>query len=395
MRIAYVTESFPFGYGETYLGPEIAQLSAAGIDIILVPRRPRGTRLAQSQQQGVLAIYAPLFSVRILMRSIVMFFTRPLRVLQAVLMVSKGCPLSVAIRNIAITPKGLWLAHIVESNAVDHIHAYWAHGVATMALVASHISGSQWSFTAHRSDILDDNILKFKAARTAFVRFIAADGLEMARKICGQQELGSTIIQHLGTDIPSDGEIADVSQLHTPPVILCPAALIPRKGHAYLLRAIAELRRSGSVVKVIFAGEGPERTTLEKLARDLCLSNSVVFLGQLSHADVIEQYRRQAIDLVVLATFHEGLPIALVEAMAWGIPVVATKVGGIPELVDGGCGIVVEPGDVQSLAAAISRMLREPDLRRRVATLGRKRVCEEHSVAHCVTRLAQCFRSRS
>ncbi|MBI3858940.1 MAG: glycosyltransferase family 4 protein [Thaumarchaeota archaeon] len=135
-------------------------------------------------------------------------------------------------------------------------------------------------------------------------------------------------------------------------ILLTVANLVKVKGHEYLLEAMAEVRRGRGDVILILAGGGVLRSKLEKKAADLGLNKSVVFLGDRPHSEIPKWV--SACDLFVLPSLNEGLPTVLAEVMACGRPIVATRVGGIPEVVTGdGLGLLVEKGDSRALASAI------------------------------------------
>jgi len=149
------------------------------------------------------------------------------------------------------------------------------------------------------------------------------------------------------------------------------ASLTAKKGHEVLLRAVARLRSDGIVCSLVVAGEGPDRRHLELLSEQLGVSTHVHFLGHVPHpADVLD-----AIDVFVLPSLVEGLPLALLEAMYAGRACVATAVGGVPEVIrSGDNGLLVPPGDEVALAEAISTLVRSVDLRRRLGVAARQAI---------------------
>jgi glycosyltransferase involved in cell wall biosynthesis len=167
------------------------------------------------------------------------------------------------------------------------------------------------------------------------------------------------------------------------------AALERRKGHDVLFRALARLAEGGGLrFRCLVCGDGSERASLERLARELGIARSVGFLGeQRQVADVLA-----ALDVFVLPSRHEGLGVAILEAMAMGLPVVASAVGGIPEAVASGrTGILVPAEDPDALAAAIFALGRDPEHARRMGSAGRERVIAEFSIEAMTSRYERLY----
>jgi glycosyltransferase involved in cell wall biosynthesis len=158
--------------------------------------------------------------------------------------------------------------------------------------------------------------------------------------------------------------------------IFCAARLSPQKGHVFLIRAMKLLIDQGHELELRLAGDGIRKAQLTNLAHELGISDRVNFLGFLSEDEVIHEL--QDCDLFVLPSFVEGLPVSAMEAMAIGVPVIATNIAGTGELVeDGRTGLLVRPSDSQALADAVVRMINDYDFRLRAAELGRKKVTDE------------------
>jgi glycosyltransferase involved in cell wall biosynthesis len=157
---------------------------------------------------------------------------------------------------------------------------------------------------------------------------------------------------------------------------VCPARLEEQKGHDVMLDALAEVRRRGLEWVVAFAGDGSRRAALEERARALHVEGAVRFLGQLDDLGPL----LMAADVVVLPSRWEGLPLSLLEALARGRPVVASAVGGVPEVVEDGVhGRLVPPGDVTALADALEACHRKPDAALRLGRAGARRVREHYT----------------
>ena len=156
-------------------------------------------------------------------------------------------------------------------------------------------------------------------------------------------------------------------------IILSIAALHPRKGLKYLLQAMPKMVEQKNSTKLVIIGEGPEKNTLQKLAKKLKIQNHVKFLGKQEN---IPKIMRTA-DLFVLPSIKEAFGLVLLEAMAAQLPIVATNVGGIPEIVeDRKSGMLVEPANADALARTIIMLLNNKPLREKLAFLGHHRVKE-------------------
>lgn len=140
--------------------------------------------------------------------------------------------------------------------------------------------------------------------------------------------------------------------------------LSPEKGFDLLIKAMSELIKKGINVKLVIAGEGPEKNNLQNLIDDLGISDSVSLLGYCQ--DTISFY--EALDIFVLSSHREGLPNVVLEAMAIGVPVVATNVDGVPKIItDGADGLLVPPGDFSEIGKNLSRLIQNPSLRANIS----------------------------
>jgi glycosyltransferase involved in cell wall biosynthesis len=168
------------------------------------------------------------------------------------------------------------------------------------------------------------------------------------------------------------------------------ARLSGLKGHATLLRSLERLRAEGVDLLLLIAGDGAQRDQLERQARELSLDDRTVrFLGARSDVDQL----LRAADFFVLPSDTEGLPLSVLEAMAHGLPIVASNVGGIPELIeDDKQGLLIPPADPIALAAAIRRLADDPALRRRLGDAARARASGEFSLSTTMSNYDQLYR---
>ncbi|WP_225837920.1 glycosyltransferase [Streptomyces sp. NK08204] len=199
---------------------------------------------------------------------------------------------------------------------------------------------------------------------TRWTDFVVANATAIADEVRRDEGVPAAKISVIPNGMrPSEFEPAEPADVPTSlPVVLCVANLGPHKGHRYLLEACAALRSSGHPCTLVLIGDGSERTSLEQMADRLGID--VRFLG--ARTDVAG-FRARA-DVVVLPSLYEGSSNAVMEAMAAGLPVVATAVGGTPELLEER-GVLVPPADVTALAEGLRQVLCDRDA---AAALGRK-----------------------
>lgn len=212
-------------------------------------------------------------------------------------------------------------------------------------------------------------VIKLVWRRAAAVVAISSEHRKLALRC--MPELDIAVI-HNGVDTVAFHPPAAVDT-RRPLTFLCVGRLVERKGHRYLLEAFARLRRRSTVpLRLAFAGQGEIEGALRAQAERLGIAGEVRFLGYVARGDIAAVYREA--DVFVLASQNEGMSIALLEAMASGLPVIVTRAGGTAELVEDGVnGLIVPWADVAALAAALGRFVDEPSLQREVSAQNRQR----------------------
>jgi glycosyltransferase involved in cell wall biosynthesis len=396
MRLIYVTSTFPFGPGEAFVIPELEALARQGHEILIAPMRPRGDVvhgagrrwLPSTRKTGLLSAAVLGAALGELPRNL------PLPLHLGRMLAREPRPV-VLLTSAAVFPKALWLARVARNWGAEHIHAYWASGAASLAMLAAEAAGIPWSFTAHRQDIVQRLLLEEKARRATFVRFISRSGLEMSGLSFSPWRAKTAVI-HVGVDLPAD-EVPEPAPAAEKFVVLCPANLVDVKGHRFLIDAMARLQAQDVAVELWLAGQGPLQQSLMEQVQTLRLGDRVRFLGQLARERLLELYRTRAVSAIALASLdlgnglHEGIPVSLMEAMSYAVPVIATRTGGIPELLSGGAGLMVEPASAPALAEAMRRLANDESLRSRLAAAGRKRIEDRFAAPVVAAQLAKLF----
>lgn len=298
----------------------------------------------------------------------------------------EGAPLRLAL--LAAT-----LAERARSQGWTHVHASFATYPAWVAWATGQLADLPFSFTGHAYDVQDPRPwLARLVGEARFVRAISEETALRLRRVAGADAAVRVRVGHLGVDVerfrPGPPAVR-----RDPPEILSVAQLGPTKGLEVLLDAAARLASDGARFRVTILGEGPMRSALEARIHALGVADRVRLAGAASRDAVRRALARASVFAlpctVVGGRRHDGLPVALLEAMAAGLPVVSTPVGGIPEaVIDGACGRLVPPGDAAALAAALSALLRDPATRARLGAAARKRVVERFRREDAARRLA-------
>ena len=281
-------------------------------------------------------------------------------------------------------------------DGVDVVHTHM-FGSNVWGTVLGRLSGvpvvvaheHTWSFQGRPLRRFLDREL---VARWADV-FVAVSG-EDRRKMIEVEGVDPAKIRLIPNGIPSpeNGAGADVrTELGIEPgapVLGVVCELRAQKALEVLFEAAALLLAEFPTLKVLVAGDGPERARLEEGARRLGVANTVLFLGIRRDVPAV----LAAVDVAVLSSDYEGSPLSVMEYMAAAKPVVSTRVGGVPELVaEDVHGLLVEPRDPEALAEAVARLLRDPALAKRLGAVGRKRQQREFSLEAMVRRIEDLY----
>ncbi len=379
-RVLVITAEYPYGSGESFLTDELHALSGRGLDVFVAPLRWWG-----KQQRNVLSDAIPIVrigrpSMQLALAVVRFIFGHPLLVLgvlRVLLLDLRHLP-----KNLLVVPASIELARFCSVRSIQHVHAHWLSTSGTAALLTSQLTGVAFSITTHRWDIFDGNLATVKARRAVFVRFISESGRNAFISKYGSA--GCLSLLRMGVAVP---EVAPEVTLKETTRLVCPANLIPVKGHIDLLRAIAALRSRRIDVTLDLVGDGPLRPFLESLCEDLGIEERVRLRGQVERSRLLDAYARSEYDCVILPSrdlgdgLHEGIPVSLMEAMAYSIPVISTRTGGIGELVRHEVdGLLVAPEDVKSLAESIERITDDAQLRLQLGRNARERILQHFDV---------------
>lgn len=394
-RVAYIMSRFP-KITETFVLYEMKALEELGANVEVFPllREPPGPRHIEAAAYERRAHFTPFASWSLVRANASRFLQGPGRYLRIwwEMLVGTWGSLKFFFGALAYFPKCVAFAERMEDLGVDHIHAHFASHPALAALVVHRLTGIPYSFTAHGSDLhVERRMLSAKVSSAAFVVAISAYNRELIVEECGEAQRAKVVVIHCGTDSnmfvsARAGGIASRSTRDNAQFrIACVASLEEVKGHRFLVRACRLLTDRGVDLHLDLAGAGNLREDVERLVDDLQLRDRVTFHGAVPRPEV--QRILQEADVAVLASHptssgrREGIPVALMEAMMSGLPVVASRLSGIPELVEHArTGFLVPSGEPGAIADALERLARRPELRARMGAAGREKVKREFDI---------------
>jgi glycosyltransferase involved in cell wall biosynthesis len=241
------------------------------------------------------------------------------------------------------------------------------------------ISGIPYSYTMHGPSIFFEPRhwrIDEKIARARFVACISHFCRSQGMIFADPAHWDRMRIVHCGVE-PAKYVANDRSNIGKTMIFVGRLAAV--KGVRVLIDAFSTVHANDPDARLVLVGDGPERKGLEAYVANAGCGNAVRFTGYLSQDEVAAELR--AADLFVLPSFAEGVPVVLMEALASGLPVIATRIAGIGELVEpGATGELVAPGDVAGLTLAIEQLLADPVLRREMGQNGRIRVEAEYNI---------------
>jgi glycosyltransferase involved in cell wall biosynthesis len=386
--IAVLMSRFP-KVSETFILNEISELERQGLEIEIFPllRERAPVQHADARERVCKAHFVRFLSREVAAAQIHWLRRRPrayLGVWAEALRANRRSP-KFLIRALAVVPLAAAFARRMEGLGVRHAHAHYATHPALAAWAVHRLTAIPYSFTAHAHDIyVERPMLTEKVRDASFVRTISRHNKELLDRLCAQADAPRIEVIRTGVD-PARFRPRVARAAGRRLEIVCVASLEEYKGHRYLVEACAGLRTRGIDFHCSLVGEGDRRRSIERLVAERRLERVIELLGARPTEEVEELVARA--DILVLPSVvtssgkKEGIPVALMEAMASGVPVVATAISGIPELVeDEVTGLLVPPASPARLAAAIARLHEETGLRQRVAAAGRGRVLAEYDL---------------
>ena len=283
-------------------------------------------------------------------------------------------------------------------NAIRHLHAHFAHDPTLIAQLTHMLTGISYSFTAHARDLLQVSrrALAERAEEASTVVTCCGPNVSYLQNVLPARLHGKIRLIHHGVDLERFQPAVHHGQSAEAPLILSVGRLVEKKGFPDLLLACQRLKQAGFNFRCEIYGDGPLRGQLSVLIEQLGLDYEVMLAGSCTQQQLVPLFQRAtAFALTPFVTDdgdRDGIPNVLFEAMACGLPIVTTAVGGITELVTHDHnGLLVEPHNAPAIAAELIVLLGNETKRKRLGEAARRTVVEHFDVCLAARRLASLF----
>ena len=405
MRIAYLTSHYP-QVSHTFIQREVTALRRTGATAeTFAIRRAKADEVLSHADREEFARTTSLLPVSVAAlvaahaRAMMQGPVAYLRTLRKALRLTPGSARG-TVWQLFYFGEAILMWRYCLDRGIRHVHVHFANVAADVAMLATTVGrlaqpeeSWTWSFTMHGSTEFFDvrhYRLPQKAADAHFVVCVSDFTRSQMMGMLPESEWPKLRVVHCGVDpatyAPVDGHRHEAGLR-----VLCVGRLVPGKGQALLLEAIGQLRAGGRDIRCTLVGDGPSRGVLEAAIRKNGMEGAVTLTGAVGQDEIRAAYG--AADVFCLPSFAEGLPVVAIEAMSMEIPVVTTLIAGVPELItDDVNGLLVSPGRVDELAAALQRLADDPALRRRLGSRGRETVVESFDIDSIGRQLHDVFR---
>lgn len=361
MKIAYFINCYPQA-SHSFIRREIAALESLSQPIQRVSIR-RPTAVVDPADRAELLKTFIFFDhlIQIFILGILWAFRHPLTSIRAKFRALRmGYRAGSIFKHLIYCHEAFALAKWSVNNGINHIHAHFGTNSASVAMLAHLAGGPTYSLTIHGPEEFDSPIalaLGEKVRHATFVAAISQFARSQLLRWTQTQDWPKIHVIHCGVD--ADFLNIEATPPSAEPTLVCVGRLCEQKGQMLLLRAAAEVIKSGTPLELLLVGDGPMRTDIQKLLATLGIGLHVRITGWQSNSEVRKHILNSR--ALVLPSFAEGLPVVIMESLALGRPVISTYVAGIPELVENGkSGWLVPAGDVEAAASAIRQALTAP-----------------------------------
>lgn len=400
-RLAYLVSQYP-AVSHTFVLREVRSLRNAGFDIqvasINAPDRPRRVLTFEEREEAESTYYVKAEGPKGALQGLLLtLLESPVAWLRGLIYALRlaGTDLKKILYAFFYFTEAVMIGRWMRTVGAKHLHVHFATPASTVGLILTRVYPFTLSITVHGPDEFYDAPgyrLAEKIAGSSFLCCIGTYARSQLMKLSPFVEWAKFEVSPLGVD-PERFCPRPTPAMDDAFEVICVGRLVPAKGQHILVSAIDRLVREGRPIRLRLVGDGPDRESLEADVAARGLHDHVVFEGAVNQDRIRELYA--GAHAFALASFAEGIPVVLMEAMSMEIPCVTTCITGIPELIRNEVdGLLVSPSDEDALAGALARLMDEPDLAERLGRDGRRRVQEKYHLGRNTQRLGEIFDRR-
>ncbi len=396
-RVSYILSQFPETH-ETFIVREIVEMARQGVHVEIFSLKKCRDKVIQrealplKEKTHYPGLGPAVVSFFLLIYFLIFHPIRMGRIYFRLLKDNKNKPVYL-LKTLGIVPAALWIGWKSKKLGIDHLHAHWATIPTETAWIAARAWGLSYSFTAHAWDIFlhPGNLCRLIEDATQVVTCTKFNKVYMRDRFGSSLERKITVVYHgLGFTKINPAREANSAPFQ----ILAVGRLVEQKGFVYLIRALGILKQRGQRFRLHLIGTGPLQRALHAEAESVGVSDWVDFKGTVSQEDVFSLMRRSGVfvmpSVVAKNQDRDGIPNVILEAMAHRLPVVGTRVSGLPEVVrDGETGRLVDPESAEQLADAILFVKENPVAAAQMAENARKLVHAEFDIQKNVRKMRQ------
>jgi glycosyltransferase involved in cell wall biosynthesis len=397
LRIAYLISQYP-AISHTFILREVRTLRALGLEItvasINAPDRPPAQLTAAEREESSNTFYIkPAGLTGALTAHLHTLFTRPLGYLRGLWFALRlgKVDLQQILYGFFYFIEAVMLGRWMQQQQLTHVHVHIPMAAANVALIAKHTFPITFSITVHGPNEFYNtpgNYLPPKILDATFLCCISHFARSQLMMLTPPANWTKLELSRLGVD-PTTFTPRPVDSQPNPIEILCVGRLVPVKGQSILITAVARLLAQGRTLRLRLVGDGPDRHNLEQQIQQSGFDEQIILAGAVNQDKILDFYHQA--DIFVLASFAEGIPVVLMEAMIMEIPCISTHITGIPELIGSGEGLLVAPADVEALTEAIALLMDNPELRRTLGQAGRQKILQHYELQKNTKQLAEIF----
>jgi colanic acid/amylovoran biosynthesis glycosyltransferase len=399
MRVAFLMSRFPH-LSETFILREMDMVKKLGIEVSLYPLVLQKQVVMHSNAKKWLEskdLYRTGFG-SIFRKNISCLIKNPVGYIHTFFLMLVGNLLNpkFLIRGVYLFPSAVAMADVMEKRGINHIHAHYATHPALAAWIIHRLTNIPFSVTVHAHDIfVQQTMLKEKLKSAAFIRAISKYNRDFLIKKLGHDFSKKIVVIHTGIDpalyhrqIKKSGHVFRILNI---------GSLQLYKGQPYLIKACGILKNKGISFECVIIGQGKLKELLQEQIGKHGLHGQVILAGGKTEEEInlmlpeFDCYVQPSI--ITSSGKMEGIPVAIMEALACEIPVIATSISGIPELVEENrTGFLIPPEDSIALANTIEMIMKHPGQAKKLAVMGRKKVKEEFNLEKNARELISMFR---